>query len=476
MPRLVIPGFCGGSYTERSIDASSDRTVNLLPIIINPETRPPEMALIGTPGLTRAYALAGGTVRLLHTMTNGRVFAVAGSTLYELFEHGGFTVRGLVEAGTSRLSVDDNGIHALLVDGARGWVYTFATDTLQPITDPDFPGADFVAYIDGYFAFNIPGTGRFGLTGLLDPLTIDGLDFATAEERADRLLRLHVLNSELRLFGALTTEAWFNTGNLDFPFAQIQGTTMEHGICAPWSLGVLGNTYLWLAQNSQGLGKVITATAYQPTVVSTPCQEWIWATYPRREDAVAWTYTDAGHDFYVLTFPSGDATWVLNLTTGLWHEWASLRSDGTLGRHLAHGHCVAWGKHLVGDYRYGAVYHLDPHTYTDDGREILRLRRFPHTRTTRQRLFHHALEVHTQQGTLTDTVTPRHLRLRWSNDGGHSWSDEHWREVGPPGHYAQRARWHKLGQARDRVYELRQTAVGQTCWLNAYLDVEPGVH
>ena len=475
--RIPVPGFAGGSYTERSVNISSDRTVNLLPVIINSEVRPVEIVLVGTPGLRQGYVFPTGPIRMLHTTTLGRVFVVADNRFYELFSGGQFIERGQIPAGPKRVSMDDNGVQAMLVDGQRGWVFTFATNAFQQITDIDFPGADFVTAVDGYFVFNIPGTGRFGLTGLFDPLNVDGLDIATAEARGDILVRPMGLHRELRLFGTQTTENWFNSGNPDFPFEAIQGTVQEQGLLAADSLVALGNTFLWLHGNAQGMGKVLAAEGYQPKVLSTPGQEQHWATYPRRDDAIAMAYTEGGHDFYVLQFPSGNATWVLDLTTGLWHERAYLESNGTLGRWRGQWHALApWGEHLVSDYARSVVYVLDPQVFTDDGREIQRLRRFPHIRTTRERLFHHTLEVHVQQGTLHPEGFPRYLQLRWSNDGGYTYSDEHWRELGPTGHYRQRARWQKLGQARDRVYELRQTADGPCTWLNAFLDIEQGAH
>ena len=477
MPRIDLADFCGGSQTERSLGIASDRSVNMYPLVVEAPGRPPTRALVSTPGLRRFASVPGGPIRLLQTCSNGRVFAVAGEVLYEVFAGGAVLERGRVTPGAGRVSLADNGICAMLVDGTAGWVFTFEGNAYAQVTDPDFPGADFVVYLDGYFVFNIPGTGRFGLTGLFDPTAIDALDIATAEARPDPLLRVTSLHRELRLWGSLTVEAWFNSGNPDFPFQPIQGTLLEHGLGAPDSLAILHNTYLWLHANSQGLGQVLSATAYTAAPVSTPAQEQQWMTYPRRDDAVAFAYSEGGQAFYVLTFPSGNATWCLDLTTGLWHERAFLGPSGALERHLAQWHCVAEGRHLVGDYRTGLLYHLDDQTYTDDGREIVRLRRFPHVRSQRQRLRHHTLEVHVEQGeTVDDPGTPRHLMLRWSNDGGHTFSAEHWRALGPQGHYRQRARWHKLGQARDRVYELRSTAAGPTRWLAAVLDGDGGQH
>jgi hypothetical protein len=50
--------------------------------------------------------------------------------------------------------------------------------------------------------------------------------------------------------------------------------------------------------------------------------------------------------------------------------------------------------------------------------------------------------------------------LRWSDDGGHTWSNEHWTSMGRIGEYGFRAFWRRLGMTlklRDRVYEVSGT-------------------
>tara|TARA_R110000751_G_scaffold306644_1_gene425776 strand:+ start:91 stop:318 length:228 start_codon:yes stop_codon:yes gene_type:complete len=49
------------------------------------------------------------------------------------------------------------------------------------------------------------------------------------------------------------------------------------------------------------------------------------------------------------------------------------------------------------------------------------------------------------------------IMLRWSNNRGHTWSHEHWRDIGRIGKYKARAIWRRLGIARNRVYEFRIT-------------------
>jgi hypothetical protein len=68
-------------------------------------------------------------------------------------------------------------------------------------------------------------------------------------------------------------------------------------------------------------------------------------------------------------------------------------------------------------------------------------------------------------------VNPQ-IMLRWSDDGGHTWSNEHWSQVGKIGGYSQRVFWRRLGMTlklRDRVYEISATDPVKTVIMGAEL-------
>jgi hypothetical protein len=59
-----------------------------------------------------------------------------------------------------------------------------------------------------------------------------------------------------------------------------------------------------------------------------------------------------------------------------------------------------------------------------------------------------------------DPAADPQVMLRWSDDGGHTWSNEHWTSIGKIGAYGYRAFWRRLGMTmklRDRVYEISGT-------------------
>jgi hypothetical protein len=66
--------------------------------------------------------------------------------------------------------------------------------------------------------------------------------------------------------------------------------------------------------------------------------------------------------------------------------------------------------------------------------------------------------------------------LRWSDDAGHTWSNEHWSSMGKIGQYGFRTFWRRLGMTqklRDRVYEVSGTDPVKIAITNAELLLSP---
>jgi hypothetical protein len=66
------------------------------------------------------------------------------------------------------------------------------------------------------------------------------------------------------------------------------------------------------------------------------------------------------------------------------------------------------------------------------------------------------------------------IMLDWSDDGGHTWSNEIWRSVGKIGQYNWRAVWDRLGASRHRNYKITVTDPVKWVITNANLEVTFG--
>ena len=82
-------------------------------------------------------------------------------------------------------------------------------------------------------------------------------------------------------------------------------------------------------------------------------------------------------------------------------------------------------------------------------------------------------EIVTEQYPATPGYDPQAM-LRWSSDGGSTWSSEHWTSIGKMGQYSNRAIWRRLGFGRDRIFEVSISAPVKTVIISANLKASAG--
>jgi hypothetical protein len=115
--------------------------------------------------------------------------------------------------------------------------------------------------------------------------------------------------------------------------------------------------------------------------------------------------------------------------------------------------------HVVGDYQNGKLYRLNLDYYSDNGDAIVRRRAAATITNDTKRQFFDSLEVEMDvgYGISTGQGSDPQICLDWSDDNGHTWSNELWVDIGATGYYQTRAKWWRLGQARDRVFRITVT-------------------
>ena len=78
------------------------------------------------------------------------------------------------------------------------------------------------------------------------------------------------------------------------------------------------------------------------------------------------------------------------------------------------------------------------------------------------------------QITASDTLRKPQAMLRWSNNGGSTWSKEYWQEIGQQGQYSHRAIWRRLGWSRDKIFEVVVTDPVKAVIVSANLKASVG--
>ena len=354
--------------------------------------------------------------------------------------------------------------------------------SVLPSSDGAFSGADVVDIVDNYFVYNNPNTQQWAASNILSPIT-PALSYGNKDGAPDNLVSIIVDHREVYLMGEDSSEVWVDAGTFPFPFQRIPGTSTQHGIVAKFSVARLGNSFAYLSRNIRGQSQVMLMEGYIPKRISTHAVENTLVNQPVA-DAVAFTYQLEGHEVYVISFPTLDITWAYDITTDMWHKW--LWCDNTNTYHRCRANCVAVFQNmvLVGDWQNGQIYELDPNNFTDNGQNVRRLRRAPHLVTDLQRQYFEEFQIQFQPGVGTtgvsmpvdtkSTTTYPQAMLRWSNDGGSTWSREYWVTIGQEGKYKNRAIWRRMGWARDRVYEVVVTDPVNAVIISANLKASEG--
>ena len=503
----------GSAYVARSVNAADSRMINLFPEVLPEDAGGKTSAFLQrAPGLRALATLGIGPIRGLHSYGN-YMYVVSGNSLYQVDTSYRTVLLGTV-ANDGPVSMADNGTQLFIACAGPGYIYNNTTNAFGQITDPDFPGATTVSYLDGYFVFIEPNSQRVWTTSILDGTSIDPLDFASAEGSPDNLVSSIVDNSEAWLFGTNTIEVWYNAGNAGFPLQRIQGAYMEIGCAATFSVAKLDSTVFWLGADTRGKGIVYRAKGYRGVRVSTHAVEWQIQQYANISDATAYTYQQDGHAFYVLSFPSANATWVYDVSTGAWHERAGF-ANGDFTRQRAACQTFFNNAVTLGDYQSGEIYTYDLTLFADGGRTQKWLRSWralPTGSNNLRRTAQHSLQLDCESGVGLDGGTPSvttyississaavsgdaiggeteetseeiivqgtnpQVMLRWSDDGGHTWSNEHWKSMGMIGEYGKRVLWRRLGMTqkiRDRVYEISGTDPVPVYIMGAQLILSP---
>jgi len=136
---------------------------------------------------------------------------------------------------------------------------------------------------------------------------------------------------------------------------------------------------------------------------------------------------------------------------------------------------------ILGDYKDGRIYAYDLSVYADDDniqKWLRSWRALPVNGNDMKRTAQHSLQLDCETGVGLNSGqgSDPQVMLRWSDDGGHTWSNEHWASMGAIGTYGTRTFWRRLGMTnklRDRVYEVSGTDPVKVTIMGANLILSP---
>lgn len=443
--------FATQSYKSPSLPISAQRLVNMYA-----EKQPPDaktdVAVFGWPGLVSFATCGSGPVRGAHKM-GGVAYFVSGQRLYSVSSTGVATDLGGNISGSGPVKMDDNGTQLIIVNGTSGYLYSVALGFVL-ISDTDFHASDTVQFFDQRFYLDWKNTNKFFGSDSLDGTSYNALVFASAEARPDNVVAV-VLNKQMLLvFGESTIEPWQDIGAANMPLERVPGVVIERGLAAPHATAKEDNSVFFLGDDR----RYYRLDGLTPVGVSTPALEQEWQGYSTVSDAFCFVVPWAGHKFIILHFPTANTTFCYDIATGLWHERESWDLNGrSYGRWRGSCHVSCYGKELIGDSYSGAIGYLSASTYDEFGNTTRALATSPTIHSDRKRVFMSRLEVDIEAGVgiATGQGSDPQWMLRSSKDGGRNFTAlQKWRSAGAIGNTRTRLRWLRMGQARERVFEL----------------------
>lgn len=461
---MEYPEFISGGYETLSVSADQRKLVNWYLRRLELPGGNSRFALFPTPGVSTLVTADTGPGRG-HFYADGREFAVIYTHFYEISADGlTLTDRGSVAVDGNPATIASNGDgggQLLITSGSNAYVYDLATNVLSAVAA--LAGkATMCDHLDGFFIVLDSATSTVYISDLLDGTTFDtGTSFFQRSASPDKWIAMKVLNQYIFLFGSFTSEIWYDAGNVTVPFAKHPSGLIPYGIDAPFSVVRAGEALIWLGSSSIGGGSVFKTTGFSPETITDQAIEEQLELYETTSDAIGDSYKMAGETFYKLTFPSQGTSLLWANSTGRWAEnntW--IAESGVFEASRTRFHAFAFGKHRWLDSETGAVYDSALTHETDvDDRPIRRLRRAPVINDELRWIDYDTFELDLDVGIglSTGQGSDPQVMMRFSNDGGHTWSPEEWRSAGESGQYGRRVRWGRQGSARRRVYEVSMT-------------------
>jgi hypothetical protein len=396
----------------------------------------------------------------VNTIATPLLFIVMQGTLYSINNAGAVSIIGTIGTTSGDIYMADDGKYLVLVDGAKGYWYNMQTPgALTQIVDGNFTTSPkTVTWQDNYFIVTSGSTNQWQLSQIspsVDPAVWPAIQIGFTGAGPSALQAGISSNSIMNLFANDTSEFWQDAGTPDFPFALIPGSSQKYGLASAASLCEFDNSIAGLFKNKMGDLNISRLSGFRLEQISSPELDYIINSYSNTADAQGYAYMNAGHPMYQIGFPIAGKTWEYDGFTKAWGQ----RQSSTGGRYWAQKFANFQGRRLVGDYRNGNIYQIDPTVYSDNGFNIPMEVTSKHIWSDDKYLSIPQIQMDIQPGVgiATGQGSNPQMDLLVSKDGGRSFTSVGFASMGKIGQYTTRVIWRRLGRARDWVLRVRIT-------------------
>jgi hypothetical protein len=388
--------------------------------------------LYSFPGQSLVSTVADGDDRGMHNMDTV-LYRVVGNSLYSVDSLGVHTNRGTI-TGTKRCILEGDGDNLVIVADGVVFIYDASADNLITATNVNLTSNNIlsVTIINNQFIYTTENLSYMAQPG--QPDNVSGLDAIGAESSPDKLVRDYVFNQTVYRFGVKTTEPWYNTtdANLNPPLDRIDGQQFSIGLEAKQSLTNTDKALYWLGDDhaiyrvAGGINERISDDGLSNTIERMTVID----------DAFGYAITLQGQDFYIITFPSENRTFVVSESLGK-NGWFELRSYPD-SAYTGTSAILIYGKTYIASR--GKLLTLELDQYTQDTDTMVRERiGLPITRKNvppagiKGRALHLSrmeFVVETGVGLISGQGENPQMMVDFSIDGGDSFAFEQWVDLG----------------------------------------------
>lgn len=328
------------------------------------------------PGTSLLGTISGGNdvSSMYYWEAQDTLWIISSGNVYSIDINGNFTLKGTgldihnraVWSATKIAGVD----FLAFANGGRIY-YSENSGSISPIADANAPtNVTSLAFVNNRLVVNDINSDIFYWSNLNDPKTWDALSYASAEGSPDVLNYLYNYQGDILLWGTKSMEKWYVTGNADAPFARRQGGTQNIGTLSPNSIIYDEETNLFIFLNH--IRSVVLYDGTNIKKISEPIDRLLYD-ITNIEDATGDLIRVYDKKFYILSFPTDNKCYVLDLITGSWYTWGTyngISGEMELLPFMTSLYIPEWGRNVGGSSSSRTLYLISPQVYTDYGTNI----------------------------------------------------------------------------------------------------------
>jgi hypothetical protein len=459
--------FLGSAYQSRSKTLADQRLVNLYLETVETKEGHAPGGFLGCPGLTFWHGIGSGPSIRAMRVVEGLLYVISGNTAVRIEANGSGTNLGNIGTTTGQAYIVANQTQIGFFDSTGLWVWTPGGSSWANVTLPFSGAVGMPAYQDTLCLLTQPGTQTIWQCDSGDLTSWQSLNFTEEDGNNDNVVGLVAIHDQVIVFKVNSLCFYVNAGLNGFVYQRLAGIFPAIGAVTASAIVTVSDRVLFLGQTQDGGPRVYRIDGYQPVEVSTYAIDYQMTNFTVL-DAFAFGYTQEGHSFYVLTFPTGNVTYVNDLKESdlmrfpVWHQRAGF-NNGLLTAYTVSCAAQSGGVIYMGDNNSSNIYTADLNSFLDNGQPRKWLRSW---RAQAEAAYAtekcNYLNIQCQTGVQVPVGTNPQVVLRQSFDDGNNWSAEQYAAIGMQGETMTNLNFPRLGSTRrglnsDRVFELSST-------------------